>query len=70
MWNPSYSSGERLAPQLGDAEQDALPWLTEQDAANNSRYSLDDMGAGDLLAAWAKPGAVSRSCQLCRIDRG
>lgn len=53
----SYSSGERLAPQLGDAEQDALTWLTEQDAANNSRYSLDDMGAGYLLADWAKPFA-------------
>lgn len=57
VWNPSYSSGERLAPQLGDAEQDALTWLTEQDAANNSRYSLDDMGAGYLLADWAKPFA-------------
>ena len=57
VWNPSYSSGERLTPQLGDAEQDALTWLTEQDAANNSRYSLDDMGAGYLLADWAKPFA-------------
>ena len=57
VWNPSYSSGERLALQLGDAEQDALTWLTEQDAANNSRYSLDDMGAGYLLADWAKPFA-------------
>lgn len=57
VWDPSYSSGERLAPQLGDAEQDALAWLTEQDAANNSRYSLDDMGAGYLLADWAKPFA-------------
>lgn len=57
VWNPSYSSGERLAPQLGDAGQDALTWLTEQDAANNSRYSLDDMGAGYLLADWAKPFA-------------
>ena len=28
VWDPSYSSGERLAPQLGDAEQDALAWLT------------------------------------------
>lgn len=57
VWNPSYSSGERLALQLGDDEQDALTWLTEQDAANNSRYSLDDMGAGYLLADWAKPFA-------------
>lgn len=57
VWDPSYSSGERLALQLGDAEQDALTWLTEQDAANNSRYSLDDMGAGYLLADWAKPFA-------------
>lgn len=57
VWNHSYSSGERLAPQMGDAEQDALAWLTEQDAANNSRYSLDDMGAGYLLADWAKPFA-------------
>lgn len=57
VWNPSYSSGERLTPQLGDAEQDALTWLAEQDAANNSRYSLDDMGAGYLLADWAKPFA-------------
>ena len=57
VWSPTYSSGERLAPQLGDAEQDALTWLTEQDAANNSRYSLDDMGAGYLLADWAKPFA-------------
>ena len=57
VWDPSYSSGERLTPQLGDAEQDALTWLAEQDAANNSRYSLDDMGAGYLLADWAKPFA-------------
>ena len=53
----SYSSGECQATQLGDAEQDALAWLTEQNAANNSRYSLDDMGAGYLLADWAKPFA-------------
>ena len=55
-WSPTYGS-ERKEHQLGDMEQDALAWLETQDAANSSRYSLDDIGAGYLLADWAKPFA-------------
>lgn len=56
VWEPNYNSGRQLPP-LEDAEQNALEWLVEQDAANNRRYSLDDIGAGYLLADWAKPFA-------------
>lgn len=56
VWSTGYSSGQQ-ALRLGNAEQDALAWLMERDAANSSRYSLDDIGAGYLLADWAKPFA-------------
>lgn len=56
VWEPKYNSGRQI-PKLCDAEQSALAWLEEKDAANSSRYSLDDIGAGYLLADWAKPFA-------------
>lgn len=51
VWDPNFDS------KLGTDELHAFAWLTDQKAEQNRRYSLDDIGAGYLLADWAKPFA-------------